>query len=228
MNYKNPEVAVDVVLVTVINKEVCILIRKRNEDVLKGTWALPGGIVKENEELDEKPQQILSEKVGLKEKVYLEQLYTFGAVKRDTSREGVRVISVSYLGIVDYTKIHIHQTQASSELKWVPASKMPELAFDHKEIVTKALDRVRNKLRYTPIGFSLVPKEFTIPELRENFEIFLGEKLNPTNFRTKLLKLGILDETGRKKIQGKGQPAPVYKLNHKKLSSLKNTETLFN
>lgn len=228
MDYKNPEVAVDVVLVTVINKEVCVLIRKRNEEVLKGAWALPGGIVKENEELEDKPQQILSQKVGLKEKVYLEQLYTFGSIKRDTSRTGVRVISVSYLGIVDYTKIHLHSTDASSDLKWVPASKLPELAFDHKEIIAKAIERVKNKLRYTPIGFSLVPKEFTIPELRENFEIFLGEKLNPTNFRTKLLKLGILDETGKKKKEGKGQPAPIYKLNNKKLLNLKNTETLFN
>lgn len=228
MNYKNPEVAVDVVLVSVINKEVCVLIRKRNEEILKGAWALPGGIVKEDEDLDAKPLDILKYKVGLEEKVYLEQLYTFGSKTRDTSRPGVRVISVSYLGIVDYTKLHIHQTENSSEIKWVPISKLPGLAFDHQDIINKAIDRVKNKLRYTPVGFSLVPKEFTIPELREIFEIFLGEKLNPTNFRTKLIKLGILDETGKKKIQGKGQPAPVYKLNSKKLSNLKNTETLFN
>lgn len=224
--YKNPVVTVDVVLASIKNKEVHVLIRRRNEEYLKGSLALPGSILGYEEDVDAKAQSVLSDKLGIKEKVYLEQIYTHSGGKERDSR--FPTLSVSYLAIIDSSKVETHETKDSSDIQWVPISKIPELAFDHGKIIQKAMERVRNKLRYTAIGFSLVPGEFTIPELRENFEAFLGEKLNATNFRTKLLKLGVLEETGKKRTQGKGQPAPLYKLNHKKLAKLASTETLFN
>lgn len=227
--YQNPALAVDVVLVSVINGEAHVLLRQRNEERLKGAWALPGGILAFNEDLNKKASQVLKEKVGISQEIYLEQLHTFGALDRDKTKPGVRVVSVAYLGIVDSSKIKVEHSDNSTEVSWVAISKLPGLAFDHQEIINKALDRVKNKLRYSNVGFFLVPEEFTVPELRENFEVLLGEKLNPTNFRTKLLKLGVLDELNKKKsIKKKGQPAPLYKINFKKLAKLKNTETLFN
>jgi 8-oxo-dGTP diphosphatase len=108
-------------------------------------------------------------------------------------------------------------------------SKLPDLAFDHQEIINTAIHRVRNKINYTNVGFELVPKLFTIPELRETFEKVLGRKINSTNFRTKILKLDILKKTKQKRIQGKGQPAPLYSLDLAKFAKkVKNGETLFN
>lgn len=227
--YQNPALAVDVVLVSVINGETNILLRQRNEERLTGAWALPGGMVSFNEDLNQKAAQVLKDKAGIKQDIYVEQLHTFGALDRDKTQPGVRVVSVAYLGIVDPSKITLESSDKSSNVWWVPLSKLPKLAFDHLEIINKALERVKNKLRYSNVGFYLVPEEFTVPELRENFEVLLGEKLNPTNFRTKLLKLGVLDELNKKKsVKKKGQPAPLYKINFKKLAKLKNTETLFN
>jgi 8-oxo-dGTP diphosphatase len=223
--YDNPSIAVDVVLFSLINNQLNVLIRKRAEPELKNMWALPGSIVLKNETLEEKAKKTLKEKVNIKSDIYLEQLYTFDAINRDSRG---RVISITYLGLVDYVSVNLDSNEKSSEISWVSVEKLPKMAFDHEIIIKKAIERLQNKIRYTNIGFSLLPKEFSIPDLRICFEAILNDKINATNFRTKLLKLKILKKLNKKEIKGKGHPAPKYELDSEKIKKLKNTITLFN
>lgn len=221
-------VSTDSVLMSVINGELSVLLMKRKEAPFVGQFALPGGLVNENEGLDEAAYRVLVEKLNINNVPYLEQLYTFGSLDREPSSRK-RSISVAYMALVDSEKIKTHLNKFASEIEWISVNNLPKLAFDHNQIIKTAMDRLQNKARYTTVGFSLVQKEFTIPELRIVFEAIIGKKLNPTNFRTKLLKMKVLDIIKHKKVvKGRGQPAPVYKLNTKKIESLKNTEQLFN
>ena len=221
-------VATDSVLLSVINDELCVLLMKRNKDPFKHMFSLPGGVVNSSESLDDAVQRILVEKIKINNIPYLEQLYTFGSLDRE-SADRSRSISVSYMALVNSEKIETSINYHTNEILWLPVSNLPKLAFDHNQIIEKAIERLQNKARYSKVGFSLVKSEFTVPELRVVFEAIIGKKLNPTNFRTKLLKMKILEPVKNKKmIKGRGQPAPIYKLNIKKLELMKNTEQLFN
>jgi 8-oxo-dGTP diphosphatase len=221
--YKSPSVTVDLVVMSIIDDELGVMLIKRKFAPYKDSWALPGGFVDINEDVDVAAYRELKEETGV-DTAYLEQLYTFGKVGRDPRK---RVITVAHFALIDYTKVQAIAGSDAKEVKWFKVSKLPTMAFDHKEIINKAVDRVRNKISYTNVGFELVPDTFTIPEIRKVFESVMGRELNPTNFRTKLLKLEILKETKEKRIQGKGQPAPVYTLDKVKFAKIKIGETLF-
>jgi 8-oxo-dGTP diphosphatase len=223
--YKNPSVTADLVILSVIEEELGVLLIKRKHAPFKDHFALPGGFVNYDEDIETAAYRELKEETGVDD-AYLEQLYTFGKVNRDPRK---RIITVAYFSLVDYKKIKTPVAgDDAKEAKWFKLSELPKLAFDHDKIIDKALDRIRNKISYTNIGFELIPDTFTIPELRKVFEMVLGREINPTNFRTKILKLKILKKTKEKRIEGKGQPAPVYALDDKKFARLKNGETLFN
>ena len=223
--YKNPSVTADLVILSVIEEQLGVLLIKRRDPPFRDSWALPGGFVNYDEDIEAAAYRELKEETGVDD-AYLEQLQTFGNPKRDPRK---RIITVAYFSLVDYKKIK--QPVAgddAKEAKWFKISELPALAFDHKDIINKALDRIRNKISYTNIGFELIPDNFTIPELRKVFEMILGREINATNFRTKILKLKILKKTKDKRTEGKGQPAPVYVLDKDKFAKLKNGETLFN
>lgn len=227
MKYNNPSIAVDVVLFSLKEDRLHVLIRKRGEGTQHSKWALPGAIVSITDRLESKAREMLRDKVGITEDFYLEQLYTFDRLDRDIRGEN-RVISVAYLALVDFEKIGTSLSTFSTEIEWVEIAELPELAFDHREIIVKAVERLKNKVRYTSIGFSLIPTLFTIPQARRCFESILGININPSNFRSKLLKLDVLVDTGSSRVKGKGQPASIYKLDLKKVMQLSNAETLFN
>lgn len=224
----------DIVLLSIKDNELAVLLIKRKEWPYNDSWALPGGFMdgdKDSSILDAARRE-LQEETGL-DNIYLEQLATFSQKGRDPREEvansPVRVISTAHIALIDYKKVHAVAGSDASEAKWFKLSEIPPLAFDHNEIIETAVHRVRNKINYTNVGFELVPKTFTIPELREVFEHVLGRKLNATNFRTKILKLNVLTPVGKKRIEGKGQPAPLYKLDAKGLKQLmQEGETLFN
>jgi 8-oxo-dGTP diphosphatase len=222
--YKNPSVTADLVILSIIDGSLSVLLIQRLFNPHKNAFALPGGFVNYDEDILAAAQRELKEETGV-DNVFLEQLYTFGSVKRDPRK---RVITVAYYALVDYSKLKVVAGDDAKDAKWFKISELPPLAFDHQEIIEKALDRVRNKINYTNIGFELIPETFTIPELRKVFEMVLGREINPTNFRTKILKLKILKKTKEKRIEGKGQPAPVYSLDKDRFAKLKNGETLFN
>jgi 8-oxo-dGTP diphosphatase len=192
--YPRPSVAVDLVVFGYQNRMLSLLLIERGLPPFKGMWALPGGFVREDESVEEAARRELKEETGL-ENVYLEQLYTFGEPKRDPRG---RVISVSYFALV---KPDDHKPIADTDAvkaKWCPIAELPSLAFDHAEIISMALKRLKGKIRYEPVGFELLPKLFTLTQLQDIYETILGEQLDKRNFRKKILSFEILKETDRK------------------------------
>jgi 8-oxo-dGTP diphosphatase len=190
--FPRPALAVDCVVFGVDDERgLEVLLVRRGVEPWAGRWALPGGFVRVEETLDEAARRELREETGL-EKVYLEQLYTFSELDRDP-RE--RVVSVAYCALVRPTG---HRTSGGSDAReaaWHPVRELPPLPFDHRKIVAAALERLRGKLRYQPIGFELLPSRFTLPSLQRLYEAILERPLDKRNFRKKLLSMEILVET---------------------------------
>ena len=205
--YARPALTVDAVVFGLDGGELKVLLIKRGLEPFKGRWALPGGFVQEGETLDEAVARELEEEAGLRN-VFLEQLYTFGAAGRDP-RE--RVVSVVYYAMVNLAD---HTTRAATDAadsRWSAASSPPRLAFDHAEILTMALTRLRGKLRYQPVGFELLPEKFTLTQLQQLYESVLGTPLDKRNFRKKVLGFDLLlplDETFR---EGRHRPAQLFR-----------------
>src|SRR6476660_3423734 len=188
--YPRPALTVDCVVFGFDEGELKVLLIQRALEPFKGRWALPGGFVRVEETLDDAARRELAEEAGLKN-VFLEQLYTFGAVNRDP-RE--RVVSVAYYALV---KLAAHETKAATDAadaRWFPISKVPKLAFDHADILFTALDRLKGKVRYQPIGFELLPPKFTLSQLQRLYEAVLETPLDKRNFRKKILALGFIEE----------------------------------
>lgn len=208
MQILNPSVTVDIVIFALKENELAVLLVKRAIEPFKGVWAIPGGFVKINESLEEAALRELREETGV-EKVYLEQLYTFGDVERDPRG---RVITVAYFALLPRIKEELRATTDVSEARWFSVKKLPELAFDHAKILEYALKRLRWKFEYTAIAFSLLPKNFTLTGLQKVYEIAFYKKFDKRNFRKKILSLGIIKETKGKSI-GAYRPAKLYQLN---------------
>ena len=223
--FKNRELKVDIALISVINNELAVLLLKRPYEPFKEHWALPGGFIPENMSADEAAHFQLNKKTGLSN-VFLEQLSLFSNPKRDPS--GV-IASMAYLSLVDSNKMKAIKTDDSLEVKWFKLSDIPKnIAFDHKDIIKKAQERIINQMRYTKIGFELAGKEFTIKQLVNVFESVTSKKLDLSNVRKKMLKLDLLRPTDKVIIEGAGRPSPVFKLNMKTYNKLDKTESFFN
>lgn len=231
-NYSPSFVTADIAIMSVIEDELAILLIERKDEPHKGSWALPGGFLDVATDLDARATAVreLEEETGLKN-IYLEELGTFSRKHRDprekvAERDGkpleIRIISVAHVALVQHDKIgQITAGSDASDSRWFKISELPSLGFDHREIIQKAVERVRGKINYSNVGFELLPAKFTMAELQKVFENVTGEKLDRNNFRTKMLKLGILIATKEKKKEGPGQPAPFYRLDKLALKNLK-------
>jgi len=214
--YPRPALTVDCVVFGVDEGALKILLIERGEDPFKGCWALPGGFVRMDETLDAAAARELKEETNVG-KVYLEQLYTFGAPKRDPRG---RVVTVAYYGLVNRVE---HQPQAATDASaaaWYSAAKLPKLAFDHKEIVSLAIERLRAKVRYAPIGFELLPSKFSLTQLQRLYETVLDRELDKRNFRKKVLGLEILIDTGETEKNVPRRAAQLYRFDRKKYRQL--------
>ena len=198
-------VTVDIVLFTIRDRSLHLLLIRRLAKPFENRYALPGGFVLEDESLDAAAARELREEAGV-DKVYLEQLYTFGDPKRDPRG---RVITVAYYALVPHTQ-NLRAGTDASDAAWFPVARLPSLAFDHRRIVEYAHQRIRNKLDYTSVGFELLPDKFTLSELQLVHEAIVGETLDKRNFRRKIIQKAIVkplkewQKTGRK-------PAQLYK-----------------
>jgi len=201
----HPWVAVDVVVFTLYRKSLQCLLVKVKDGPFAEMWAFPGGLVAAGESLDQAAQRELQERTGLRN-VYLEQLYTFGTPERDPA---TRVVSVSYLALVPHRRGSLKPSVKYAAVKWFPTSRIPALAYDHSQVARLALHRLRSKLQYTNIVFSLLPSEFTLGELQEIYETILRRPLDRRNFRKKILALGLLNPL-RKLRRGAHRPASLY------------------
>src|SRR3989338_8067171 len=209
-------IAVDVVLFTIQGGTLKVLLVKRRQAPYRGAWALPGGIVGSDESVDDAALRELQEETNIS-RIYLEQLYTFGEPNRDPRG---RVITVSYYALVNWQQFQLKARQRVSEADWFAVKRLPELSFDHRRIVDYALERLRNKLNYTTVGFQLLPRQFTLTELQGSYEVILGKRLDKRNFRRKMLQLGILKGTREFKAHGRQRPARLYPLTAPKVGKL--------
>jgi ADP-ribose pyrophosphatase YjhB (NUDIX family) len=198
-------VTVDVVLFTIRDRRLHLLLVRRLAKPFEHRYALPGGFAGEEESLDAAAVRELREETGV-EKVYLEQLYTFGDPKRDPRG---RVITVAYYALASGTQVLRAGTDAA-DARWFPITELPSLAFDHRKIVEYAHQRIRNKLDYTNVGFELLPDKFTLTELQLVHEAILGENLDKRNFRRKIIQKGIVKPTKDWRHTGR-KPAQLYR-----------------
>jgi len=210
--YPHPAVTTDIVVFTVQENALKVLLIQRKYDPFKDRWALPGGFVNIDEDLEAGAARELEEETGLKE-IYLEQLCTFGAPDRDP-RE--RVISVAYFALVPSDKLVLNAGSDASDAAWFDIGALKRLAFDHKEIIKTARVRLTAKLEYSTIGLMFMPNEFTLSEVQTLYEIIGGQMRDKRNFRKWLLSLDAIEETGQKQAQGAHRPAMIYRLKGKR------------
>jgi 8-oxo-dGTP diphosphatase len=206
--YPHPAVTTDVVVFSIRDEKLKLLLIKRGADPFQGMWALPGGFLDIDEDLEQCALRELNEETGVSG-VYLEQLYTFGSPDRDP-RE--RVISVTYYALVPSDRLRVQAASDAADADWFAIDALPPLAFDHREIIALAHRRLVGKLEYSTIAFQFMPARFTLSELQRVYEILLTEALDKRNFRKWILAMEQIEETGELRRRGSHRPARVYRL----------------
>jgi 8-oxo-dGTP diphosphatase len=225
--FPHPSVAVDVALVTADGGQLRAMLVQRSEHPNLGKWSLPGGFVRMDESLDAAAERVLRTKVGV-QGIYLEQLYTFGHPDRDPR---TRVIAVAYYALVNAAKLQSlvsgGPTLATIHVPWEGEQggkaeacdgdgRRLQLAFDHAEMLGLVVQRLRGKLDYAPIGFELLPKEFTLRDLQTIHETIHGRTLNKDSFRRRLLASGLIEPTGKLEADVGHRPAELYRFRQQK------------
>ncbi|MGD1851314.1 MAG: NUDIX domain-containing protein [Cyanophyceae cyanobacterium] len=230
------KVGVDNVIfsVDIEQHRLLILLILRQEPPFSDRWSLPGTLVRHGESLEDAAHRSLSEKVQV-QNLYLEQLYSFGGPGRDPREApdsfGDRYLSVSYFSLVSHSEAQFIAKGArkgAKRIAWHEVDKLPDLAFDHREIINYGHRRLKNKLEYSPIAFEVLPQQFTLNDLYQFYETVLGQSFSDySNFRTRLLKLGFLLDTGHKVSRGAGRPASLYRFDAIAFEPLKNKPLVF-
>lgn len=213
------KVAVDAIVFGYSKKEgVSLLLIQRKYEPYKNSWALPGGFVLADESLETAVIRELQEETGITVN-YLEQLYSFGEPDRDPRQ---RVISIAYFGLVKTSQFRELKASTDAEnAAWFSIKKLPALAFDHKQIIRQAVERLQSKIRYQPIGFELLDKKFPFSDLEKLYAALLDKEINRRNFSKKILSFDFLEETGElSKPGGKGRPSKMYRFNQKRYKEL--------
>ncbi len=208
---KSHEVTVDVVILTIRKKKLQVLLVQRAMEPFKDKWSIPGGFIRLSENLDEAAKRVLCEKTSVKN-VYLEQLHTFGDPLRYPRS---RVITVGYSALIrsDELQLSSETNNQIKAIKWHSVYDLPSLAFDHKEIIKYAIERLRERLEYSPVAFQLLPDRFTLTQLQKTYEMIMDKEIDKRNFRKKLLSSGILTELEEMTKEGSKRPARLYSFN---------------
>ncbi len=222
--YQHPSVATDSVVFGYDGKNLNILLIERGIEPFLGAWALPGGFIRDNETAEEGALRELREETGV-EDIYLEQFNTFTTVDRDTRKdeetgETYRVMSIAFLAFVRQDNYLVIAGDDAARAKWFSIKELPNLAFDHKEIIEMALEKLRWKIIYEPLAFHMLNTSFTMTQVQEIYEAVLGkdtqeEKFDRRNFHKKMLDLGYIEPTGEK-VRGVGRPGILYRINEEK------------
>lgn len=215
------QVTVDIVIFTIQEGVLKVLLVKRRIPPFVAQFAIPGGFVREDEDLDQAALRELQEETGVSD-VYLEQLYSFGKPDRDPRG---RVITVAYFALISVDR-ELKAGSDAAEANWYSMGDLPVLAFDHATILNYALERLRNKLEYTTVGFQLLPEKFTLTELQEVYEAILAKRLDKRNFRRKMSILKILKPVPEYRRGGQ-RPARLYRFVASRFEKLKNKGILF-
>ncbi len=214
---QNIKIAVDSVVFGYKDSTLQVLLIEQKFGSQNSYWALPGGLVRNDESLLQAVKRELKEETNV-EIDYLEQLYTFGDdITRDPRN---RVVSVAYFAIVNPDKFNLIADSDVDNVSWFEVAKIPNLAFDHKEIIHKAIDRLKTKLVYQPIGFDLLPKKFLFSDLENLYSTILNKKIDRRNFRKKLLSFNVLEETNEFNSPKSGRPGKFFKFKKEEYKAL--------
>ena len=193
-----------------------VLLIQRRFSPFQGGWALPGGLVKDDESLEAAVHRELAEESGISIN-YLEQLYTFGKPGRDPRN---RVVSVTYFGLVKPNDFKLSASTDAEAAAWFNINDLPELAFDHKVILETAIQRLQAKVRYQPIGFELLDEKFPFSELEKLYSAILGREIDRRNFKKKVMSYGILEKLDESISGYVGRPARLFRFNRKRYQEL--------
>jgi 8-oxo-dGTP diphosphatase len=203
---QNIKVAADAAIFTVENNQLKILLIKMKKAPFVGEWALPGGLLGDGETSCEAVNRILTTQTGVKN-VYLEQLMTFDNITRDQLG---RVISIAWFALIPSLGFKLKTTEKYGDVRFWPVKKLPKLAYDHATIAKMAISRLRAKLEYANVAWSLLPNEFTLGELQETYESILSKRLDKRNFQKKYLAMGLIKESGKIRGGAAHRPAKLY------------------
>ncbi|WP_163866025.1 NUDIX hydrolase [Myxococcus eversor] len=214
--YPRPSLTVDCVVFGLDDDDLKVLLIQRGVEPFEGRWALPGGFVKMDESLEAAARRELEEESGLRPG-HLEQLFTFGEPDRDPRG---RVITVAYFALVKLSAHSLRAATDAREAAWFSVWDTPKLAFDHADILNTALQRLKGKVRYQPIGFELLPPKFTLTQLQRLYEVVLERELDKRNFRKKILAMDLLEELDEVEQDVSHRAARLYRFDHKKYRQL--------
>lgn len=220
------KVAVDAVIFGFCKESgINILLIKRKYPPFINSWALPGGFILNNESLEDAVSRELREETGITIN-YLEQLYTFGSPKRDPRS---RIISVAYFGLVNSNKYKKLKANTDAvDAKWINLNNLSNLGFDHEDIIKKAVERLRNKIQYEPIGFELLEKQFAFSDLENLYSKLLNKKIDRRNFKKKIMSFGVIIESKNyAPKKGAGRPGKLYSFDKKQYHKLKKKGIYF-
>lgn len=213
--YPHPAVTTDCVIFGFDGNELKVLLIERGIDPYKGHWAFPGGFLNPDESAEVGALRELKEETGI-DSAYIEQFHTYSTPDRDP-RE--RVITIAYMALVKIQEAHGGDDAADA--KWFPIGKTPSLAFDHDMILRDALDRLRERIHFHPIGYDLLPEKFTMKELQTLYEAVLGVHFDRRNFAKKMFHLEILNQLEETVWPTPKREAFLYKFNIEKYNKLK-------
>lgn len=195
-----------VVILTVAEDDLRVLLIHRSAEPYRDSWALPGGLLGEGETLDRAAARKLLDETGVQD-VYLEQLYTFGELSRGEG--GRRGVAITYFALVQYGQVRLRESD-TWQPQWHSAYKLPALAFENNVVVDYAVRRLRSKLDYTNVAYSLLPRQFTLSELQQVYEAILDREMDKRNFRRRMLSLGVIKAAGETRMEGAHRPAQLF------------------
>lgn len=215
-------VATDCIIFGFDDNTIKLLLFKRKVDPLAGDWSLIGSFVKGGESVRRAAARVLEEYTGL-QNVYMEELGCFGEVGRDP---GARVISIAFSALIRIGEYDVDLVERHGA-RWFDYDQIPDLVLDHNYMVDLALQKLRSKAKYQPLGFELLPQKFTIPQLQILYECIYQRPLDKRNFRRKILSMNILEKLEEKDKLNSKKGAYLYKFDHKKYQSLEKKGILF-
>ncbi|WP_119078591.1 NUDIX hydrolase [Chitinophaga alhagiae] len=215
-------VAVDCIIFGFEDGKLKLLIIKRKVDPMEGAWSLVGGFVQEGESTNNAATRVLQQTTGIQD-IYMGQLQCYGDAGRDT---GARVISVAYYALIRVSE-HDRMLADKYGAHWLSLHQIPELIFDHSQMLADALARLRDKARFHPIGFELLPEKFSLPQLRNLYEEIYQRPLDKRNFRKKILAMDILEKLDEKDKSTSKKGANLYRFDKKKYAALADKGFVF-
>lgn len=192
-----------------VDKDILkILLIKKTTEPYKGYWVLPSDMIKNNETIEDNISNIIYDKLGIKS-LYIEQSHTYSNIDRYPDK---RVIAVNYIGLIDSVTLLLkREARKEYETEWFDINNLPKLGYDHLDIINKTLGILAKKLNNINYVKNLFPSDFTLPELERVLTCLLNKNVDRRNFRKRLIKLNIVEETGEFSEGGNGRPGKLYR-----------------